>query len=542
MSVEQNVSDILANLEGRRPGSWAHQASIVAEGLRGSGIIDQIDQASDRLQTNLAGLAAVMGISAQTVAAEIAVSNRFLGMVRDSLRDPRATAANERFRTGITALQKGWRPEAIEELQESIALFRFHAPAHSALGHALAAEGRLGEAADSYLLAERYSMPDNPAFAAGCILLAASALLETGEAARAEELLQSASDTYREFPEVALASARVSHDPERLRAALVIAPDLVVAAMAAGIPDVEKMADDLAVSADGPVVLAARFIAAVESLRAAFPGTVIQPSLPHIGKTSSVDDLMTASQVLREMPRVIASLRAQPPAAGSRTLVPAARTALPYMSELESLLTELRAIEIQQSGLNHDISRTSSLLEVPLGNFRYEPTHVDFLPGKQHRTSSLMDKLAELEANIRNGVVPPGLPDFAAAGSAMVRQRRDLAQLGVDDAAATRERDEEEYRIRVRQKGDEARRLLKELQDRRTEVDTRMATLTIQVEAEQEARLKAEQTAHDLAMSAVAQEKAVKDKWSEAVATVESVAALKPVRRSPWDGATKTPA
>ncbi|MBU1587948.1 MAG: hypothetical protein KKH51_08375 [Actinobacteria bacterium] len=365
MSVETSVSEILANLEGRRPGSWARHSAHVADGIRGSGIIDRIDSSSDRLDdrlsagfsglsTNLAGLAAVVGVSAQSVAAEISTSNRFLTMVIDTLRDPRATGANERFRSGIHAYGKGWVEEAIEEFEESIRLFRFHAPTHAMLGHALMREHKLTEAAASYALAAKYSTPDDLEFAAGCTLLAAGALEANGDLGAASDLLRSRAEDLSEFAEVGLTLARISQDQASVSEALKRAPDLVVAALAAHIPGVEKAALDLATSADGPVALAVSLREVVAEIELHFSDATVFPGIDKyegLGSQAPIDDLMSAAALLAASNLICAKMRG--PIAVSRSSLPAPSTVDVNLAEARSALQVLRADEDR---LSHQIA------------------------------------------------------------------------------------------------------------------------------------------------------------------------------------------
>jgi tetratricopeptide (TPR) repeat protein len=304
MSLEDSVADILATLDGQRSDYWGRQAASLAEGIRQSGLAERVDAASERSQSNMAGLAAVIGVSGEMIAFELSRSNYFLSQIADALRDPLATAANERFRIGRKALKKGWNPEAIEEFKASIELYRIHAPSHAALGTALMNEHRPAEAAVSFALAVRYFTPDDPAMATGCALQAAAALDSIGDSTKAIQLLSEIQKTYPECAEVAFVYARMSRDTSQLRSAVMNAPDLIVPALAADIPDVEQIAEEITRSEDGPVALARQFRDRMLKIRKSAPGwTLDYPVYPvedferlDVGSTGEI--ILAANELL----------------------------------------------------------------------------------------------------------------------------------------------------------------------------------------------------------------------------------------------------
>ncbi len=554
MTVERDVSEILANLEGRRPGSWGQQAAIVADGVRGSGIIDRIDASSDRVQTNLAGLAAVMGVSAQAIASEISTSNRFLGMVIDSLRDPLATAANERFRTGLTALQKGWRPEAIEELQESVKLYRFHPETHAALGHALAAEGRLAEAAASYTLAQRYSAPDDPSFAAGCALLAAAALENSGQPQQAAELILSSMKSLPEFAELPLAHARIAHDTSSVRSALKIAPDLVVAAMAAEIPGVEEAADELAAADDGPVSLATRFITALERLRVEFPDATTNQVMPRFLGNSAVEDLMAAAVVFKTSKRVVAEVRQdyersykRPERRDTPNPVRPSSPLAPLASEMHELEAELRQVAVQLTSLGAEQAKMGALLSSTPQVFLYATALKDYLPDQNPEVSRMLDELAEVEQVIRVADVDDRNVHFDWVSSKFFELKKKLAALEVEDPADRRDRDGKEYFQRIQMRHQELAQLLEDANARKTNLEAQTAVLQgdiallqgeIALQQEESRRsFETEQEADRLAFESALAAWGVRDaRWRQLIGVATSIAGQVPPRRSPWDG------
>lgn len=301
MTLENDVSEILVHLEGRRPDVWGRQAANVADGIRLSGVTDHIDAASERMQTNLLGLATVVGLSSQLISAEIARSNRFLETMASAINAPRQTGAAERFKIGLLALQRGWMEEAIEEFTESIELYKLNPSAHAALGVTLSSDGKLSEAKTALLFGERYAAPDNQALAAGCALQAAQLMIDLQEYDEALRTLERSSSLYPQCPELALALARVSGDSGPVREALRIAPDLFPIAMASQVPGVEEAADDLAHSDDGHVALVKSLEPSLKKIMGLLPeiGWPAELNRFHeLGSTTSLDDIVSAATIL----------------------------------------------------------------------------------------------------------------------------------------------------------------------------------------------------------------------------------------------------
>lgn len=307
MSVEGNVAEILANLEERRLDKWGQQAGRVAAGIAQSGLVDRVDAASDRMQVGLTAIASVIGVATATITAEIALSNSFLNGIADTLRNPLATAADERYRRGINALNKSWLPEAVSEFTAAIGTNPYFAPAHAALGIAHANNGSLPDAVASFRLAVRYATPDEPQIAAGCGLLAASALDDQGKRNEAAALLRDLKNTYPNCAEVALTYARLSGDRASVKDALWLAPELAIPAMAGGAPGLDVAADELAGSRDGPVLQAIRLRNALTT----FVANIYNPSMPQLPPRAlelerlSVPDAMTvAGELLNSAKRI----------------------------------------------------------------------------------------------------------------------------------------------------------------------------------------------------------------------------------------------
>ena len=547
MTVEKDVSEILANLEGRRPDIWNKQAARVAEGVRDSGILDQIDRASNRLETNLAGLAAVMGVSAQMVATEISTSNTFLQLVVDTLRDPAATAANERFRSGMMALQKGWAPEAIEELEESIKLFRFHPPSHAALGHALAVEGKFADAAASYRLAQRYALPGDPGLAAGCALMAASSLEQVGDISSAVEYLLLTADALPQYPELFLAHARLSGDSESLRRALALAPELAVPALAAGIPNVDEVAAEVAVAKDGPVVIAGHVQIALDGIQRAFPSTLSGSEFERLEGSSGIEALMGAGQILNGSGSLVRQLKLQgrplgADADGSDHVVmervgQAESRVIDRKSRWEAAKKTLESMDGRIAGLARDVATAEALFARPPEEFVYATAHINYLPNKLGaRGPFLLDQHEQLERDIRAGSISAGMPDFAYMGTKLKRLRLELAQLGVDDAHAFFAFERDTYYSNVRRKFEELNVLIADLTLERVDIEAEVSSLREDLDAEaavlSEAR-EAEQALRDRERQMKTAQDAL---WDELIRKAEAALAEKADRGVPWAG------
>lgn len=257
MSLQHDVSEILANLAEERPDKWGQQAGRIAEGIRGSGLAEAVTGAvadsALRIEAELAALGSLLGVAAGSITAEIGKSNIFLAGIDDTLRNPQATAADERYRRGMTALKRMWTDDAINELRASIEANPYFAPAHAYLGIALSAEGRDDQAIEAFQRATKYATPDEPQIATGCTLLSASKLEKLGRIDAAVIVLAAQIAVYPTCPELRLTWSRLSKNSAGVEAALWMAPELATAAVAAGVPDADVIAERLAVSPDGPV-------------------------------------------------------------------------------------------------------------------------------------------------------------------------------------------------------------------------------------------------------------------------------------------------
>lgn len=311
MSLQQDVSEILANLEERRPDKWGQQAARIADGIRESGLSDAIAGSGMRIEAELASLGSMLGVAASKITAEISRSNTFLAAIDDTLRNPQATAADERYRRGITALRKNWTDDAVTELSASIEANPYFAPAHAYLGIALSSEGQDDQAIEAFKRATKYATPDEPQIATGCALLSASKLERLGRVSDAIALLAVQIETYPSCPELRLTWSRLSRDSTGVERALWMAPELATVAVAAGVPHADRIAQQLAVASDGPVAQAREFSSAHEAaLRASYlDAGQTSNDIRNLDTADTPEALRIAGSVLTEAPIAVQPLR-----------------------------------------------------------------------------------------------------------------------------------------------------------------------------------------------------------------------------------------
>lgn len=226
MSIESSLDSILALMSGEpvigREGLSAQFArgidqSVLADVIRGNGA----DTAAA-----MAGLAGALGVATAEICTELQASNRFLATIENAAVNPLETAAQELYRRGVHALERGWHPEAIDALHAAVEKSPLSPEIWINLALAEVAEGRADSARSSLDRAYRYSVRDNPGLAAGIGLTRAGLERDQGdEAAELEALTASA----RDLPtcaELHLALARVTRSPEAVATAVRLAPEL----------------------------------------------------------------------------------------------------------------------------------------------------------------------------------------------------------------------------------------------------------------------------------------------------------------------------
>ncbi|MDQ1550989.1 MAG: hypothetical protein QOD50_411 [Actinomycetota bacterium] len=298
LSVEHDVSEILAHFEERRQDKWGEQAKRVSDGIRQSGLAEQFN-------SSIVSLAAVVGVSSSVIASQIARSNSFLDEIATSVKNPLATAAAERFHRGMNALTHGWWSDAILEFNYSVDPVTgnpYFALAHALLGQAHLGADDPGSALASLERAIHYSTPEEPHLTAGCALLASKILEELQRSDEAAKLIAPVAHAQRHCPETSLVAARLLHDGSLVKQALWLAPELALAAVAAGTPGAVDAADALASDEEGPVRQATRIINALEILRSeTYPNSgvpIVPTEAQNLAIISTPEALQVASQIL----------------------------------------------------------------------------------------------------------------------------------------------------------------------------------------------------------------------------------------------------
>lgn len=149
------------------------------------------------------------------------------GMLR-ALRNPLATAAEERLRRGVRAISQGWIDDAVEELTESIASDKYVPVAHLYLGLALERIGNRDDAEREYALAVKYG-PDDAALTARAALLYIAGLA-THDPSWLDESVVVHTVRSRSIPcpELFLTMGSATHNLDDLQNAVELAPDLLL--------------------------------------------------------------------------------------------------------------------------------------------------------------------------------------------------------------------------------------------------------------------------------------------------------------------------
>ncbi len=92
----------------------------MANGIRESGIVDEVGKLSERVESSLFSLAVTIGAATQSLAAYLVTTNGLLSGIDVALQNPQAMAADEFYRRGVRALANTWLPEAVQELSQSV--------------------------------------------------------------------------------------------------------------------------------------------------------------------------------------------------------------------------------------------------------------------------------------------------------------------------------------------------------------------------------------------------------------------------------------
>lgn len=279
MTIESEALAALRQVEAEKSSPWSLHATSLAHGIEKSGVPALLGNISDSLgaqsrtligiqgaaerqltlteHTNSAimALAAVNAAGFEGVCGVLAETNSFLSGIERSLANPLSTAAAERYRRGIHALSQEWYEPALKELDASIELDPFQAVSHFARGLALGSLKRRPEALEAFRDAMTFTGKD-PALLpvlAGSAILAAQTASDLGMIEDARAILEVAVGRVPDCGEVQLAHANLTGDCGSLDAALRIAPELAIAAVAGGVPDTEDVAERVASDPAGPI-------------------------------------------------------------------------------------------------------------------------------------------------------------------------------------------------------------------------------------------------------------------------------------------------
>jgi hypothetical protein len=187
-----------------------------------------------------------------------------LGTIEQMLSSPNETAAAERYRTGTRALVKAqnagspaqteqWYALAARDLQQAVSFHPYHPKTWYHLGVALDRQGLTVEAADAFAQCVFFGIDESLELGATAGLLSAALYRQAG-------LGDKSSDTLREYlpqldqcAELHLALGAHHGDYGELRRALEIAPFLAADARAAGVENLEGVAEDLCRHPEEPV-------------------------------------------------------------------------------------------------------------------------------------------------------------------------------------------------------------------------------------------------------------------------------------------------
>lgn len=227
----------------------------------------KVDELGSRLGDSIAGQTLAVGVMTQSILDALAHSSQLLNGILDTLRQPLGTAARERLARGIRALNNDWTDDAVEELREAIDQDRYLAPAHLMLGLAYDRIGSHSEACDSYLKAIKYSRPEPSLMASAVLLYSRHETLGTIPKEQVVECLADAIGTLGSCPEVLLRHAQLTGSRESLRRALDLAPELAMAAAAAGIEGLDHVADEMLADPTSVVGAGMKLKAAIEKAK-----------------------------------------------------------------------------------------------------------------------------------------------------------------------------------------------------------------------------------------------------------------------------------
>ena len=375
MSIERDLAGVLHELEHQRIDPWGTHAKRLAEGIERSGVPALLGQVSDgvdavesavrssgsQVTASIVALAAVNAAGFEAVCGALARQTEALEQIELLLANPLSTAAAERYRRGVRALQEGWYDDAVIEMNASIEQDPFQALSHYSLGLALGALDRSDDALPSFMSAIKYcgSDPALAPIAAGAALLAANTAENLGRKEAVASAIAAGLDHAPDCAELLLAKARHTGDERYLKEALSLAPELALPAVAAGVPHADEVAAAVHDDSVGPIVAAraASESAALLGIALDWPDPVPDAMTFHhqwrLGHEEGLAQLATKTRAEKQHAES-ASLRASSAVSGFAMPVQNSPYVVPLVIVVAGLLVALVGISSLGSHINND--------------------------------------------------------------------------------------------------------------------------------------------------------------------------------------------
>lgn len=222
------------------------------------------DAMASRLEVSLGFLEATTARGFESVIDQLAGVATQLDKLASLAAHPTEVAATELRNRGLYALEQGWSPDAVADLNRATEVFPYDPLTHLALGLAHSRQHDILSAAGAFEKAAQYSGAREPRLTVTAAQLAAERLGSIGSQDRRKAVLAAA---FKAVPDAAeLAFNLAEFEPDMLVCALRLDPDLAVAARDRGLPNLEQAA---AVVLAEPTGLERRYARALEIDRSA---------------------------------------------------------------------------------------------------------------------------------------------------------------------------------------------------------------------------------------------------------------------------------
>lgn len=292
MSTAQ-LEKILDHLSEQRLDLWGNQASIIANGIRQSGIGNRQSSIEPHLKViddSIDRLGSVVSAGLMTLHHDSEAALQVLGVIAFDQSHPLQARAREFAQRGSKALQRGWWGDAIAEFGAAIDHDKYEPAFQFGYGVALARHGERAMARDAFLAAAKYA--DDHSVIAGASL---AAIQQCDEQDQAAQLAVAGVERSPQCPELLFAAAKLTGDVSYTRRGLEIAPGLAVQALAENVPGVEQVADALVRDNTGVVHKTRQVHDAAQRFAGLMGHTIPLPRIPE--NASDTAKLMTASGV-----------------------------------------------------------------------------------------------------------------------------------------------------------------------------------------------------------------------------------------------------